>query len=107
LAICGIARPARFLKTLETMGIAISSHLIFPDHHRYTPDDIAGIGERLCGMDCAITTEKDALKLRHHGWPEGKLLALKVSMLIKEQEAFGSILLERIKHPQHGSKKRI
>jgi tetraacyldisaccharide-1-P 4'-kinase len=37
-----------------------------PDHAAYTPSQLAGLTAafRACGADCAVTTEKDGVKLR-------------------------------------------
>jgi tetraacyldisaccharide 4'-kinase len=55
-ALAGIGHPERFFKYLEAMGLAIERHPL-PDHHRYTPADIA-----IEDADCILMTEKDAVK---------------------------------------------
>jgi tetraacyldisaccharide 4'-kinase len=107
LAFCGIARPERFFKTLEKLGIAISCCEIFPDHHRYTSRDLALLREHLYSLDYAITTEKDAVKLRHYGWTEAKLLVLTVSMVVHEQEAFWTTLQQGLGSTPRISKGKV
>jgi len=55
-AIAGIGHPQRFFVQLEHLGLAVQRHP-FPDHHRYTPSDIA-----FDDADAILMTEKDAVK---------------------------------------------
>jgi len=61
LAICGIARPERFFATVRSMGIKPCRELIFPDHHRFTINDICNTHELY--SNGLILTEKDALRI--------------------------------------------
>lgn len=54
-AVAGIGDPDRFFKQLRGLGLIFESHA-FPDHHRYTADDLDFEG------DAILTTEKDAIK---------------------------------------------
>ena len=57
-ALAGIGNPARFQETLAAAGIAVSVRA-FPDHHRFTSEDVAappGVA--------VLMTEKDAEKVR-------------------------------------------
>jgi tetraacyldisaccharide-1-P 4'-kinase len=65
LAFCGIARPERFAALLKKEGIHPVETLTFPDHHSYSRRSIARIKDLLAksGVDAAVTTEKDAVKL--------------------------------------------
>ncbi|MDO8926336.1 MAG: tetraacyldisaccharide 4'-kinase [Sideroxyarcus sp.] len=55
-AIAGIGHPQRFFTQLERLGLNAQLHP-FPDHHRYTPSDIA-----FDDADAILMTEKDAVK---------------------------------------------
>jgi len=55
-AIAGIGNPQRFFNHLGEMGIILTSHA-FPDHHRYTADDL-----NFDDCDTIFLTEKDAVK---------------------------------------------
>jgi len=55
-AIAGIGHPERFFRYLERLGLTITRHPL-PDHHRYTPADLA-----LAEADAILMTEKDAVK---------------------------------------------
>jgi len=66
LAFAGIAAPDEFRRTLEDAGVAPAGLVEFPDHHWYTPDDLAGLDRRAAaaGAGALITTEKDWTRLR-------------------------------------------
>ncbi len=65
LAFSGIARPERFAALLKKEGILPVETLTFPDHHSYSRGSIARIKDLLAksGVEAAVTTEKDAVKL--------------------------------------------
>ena len=65
LGFCGIARPERFLGSLESQGIKPAAFLTFPDHHAYPRASVEKIlrAARTAGASSAITTAKDAVKL--------------------------------------------
>jgi len=64
-AFCGIARPENFLAMLCAAGRAPVGHILFPDHHPYTEQDIARIvaTAQAANADGIYLTEKDAVKL--------------------------------------------
>lgn len=55
-ALAGIGNPARFFRTLESLGLNCENHP-FPDHHRYAAADLAFAKDGILLM-----TEKDAVK---------------------------------------------
>jgi len=55
-AVSGIGNPQRFFDMIATLGIAATLHA-FPDHHDYTPGDIA-----FPGAIAILMTQKDAVK---------------------------------------------
>jgi tetraacyldisaccharide 4'-kinase len=59
--VCGIARPERFVRLAEGMGIRPANNYFFSDHHAFTAAEIEGIAKGPC--DGIITTEKDAFRL--------------------------------------------
>ena len=62
---CGIGNPRGFLGTVERLGAEIVSAHLLPDHFGYTDACLARIAEDCAraGGDCALTTEKDAVKI--------------------------------------------
>lgn len=70
VALSAIARPQRFIASIERLGISIEAEYLFPDHHPFTETDIQqAIGHNLP----VIVTAKDAVKLKRI-WPEGSEL---------------------------------
>ncbi len=65
LAIAGLARPERFFVDLAQEGWTVADHLVFPDHHRYTPADLARIvsAMRAARAVMVVATEKDLMRL--------------------------------------------
>jgi 3-deoxy-D-manno-octulosonic-acid transferase len=59
-AFCALGTPRAFWRTLEQLGIHVATRQAFPDHHRYTPVEIARLAS---GADALLTTEKDAINL--------------------------------------------
>lgn len=85
-AVAGIGHPQRFFDTLAAMGLAFTPHP-FPDHHAYTPADLA-----FADCDVVLMTEKDAVKCRSFG--RGDLVALRVAARV--DEALADFIIERI-----------
>lgn len=63
VAVCGIARPERFIFLVKKMGVSIAAESIFNDHHPFTARDIDSIVRRTEAKGI-ITTEKDAFRLK-------------------------------------------
>jgi tetraacyldisaccharide 4'-kinase len=61
-----IGNPESFVQTLTRLGLSIASRRDYPDHHRYTRDDIREIGDwaRRERLDAIATTRKDLVKLQ-------------------------------------------
>jgi len=55
-AVAAIGNPQRFFRQLQRMGLTFRAHP-FPDHFRFSSDDLAFAGE-----DVVVMTEKDAVK---------------------------------------------
>jgi tetraacyldisaccharide 4'-kinase len=86
MAVSGIARPAKFYETIHEWDGDIVDTLEFPDHHRYSAADWQRINRLARKVDLIVTTEKDLLKLIRFPFARGKLLALRVSMAIAEEQ---------------------
>lgn len=61
LAFCGIGNPESFRRSLEEAGAKVVKFVAFPDHHRFTDNEMTNISalasEFLC--EFTVTTEKD------------------------------------------------
>lgn len=84
-AFAGIAKPERFFEKLESMGLKVDRRVSFPDHHRFSDADLAGLGG-----DIRITTEKDAVRLDGRG----DFCTLRVSATISEFERLEGLILQ-------------
>ncbi|WP_111412390.1 tetraacyldisaccharide 4'-kinase [Billgrantia lactosivorans] len=67
-AVAGIGNPGRFFATLADLGVEARPHA-FPDHHRFTPQDLA-FGDELP----VVMTAKDAEKCDNVTLPRGWVL---------------------------------
>jgi tetraacyldisaccharide 4'-kinase len=63
-AFCGIGRPEKFFRTLTEMGARLVGTRTFPDHHRFSDDEICDL-KTLADAQGAhlVTTEKDVVRL--------------------------------------------
>jgi tetraacyldisaccharide 4'-kinase len=96
IAFCGIAKPFRFLKSLESLSIKPERVLFFPDHHRFDLKDIKRIEKEAekSRVEIAITTEKDFIRLSK--LPISiKIVYSKIGMEIEEN--FYNYILEKLK----------
>ncbi|MCW5892592.1 MAG: tetraacyldisaccharide 4'-kinase [bacterium] len=96
VAVAGVARPGRFVATLEALGARVVATLAFPDHHAYGPADLAAIGA-VAARGRLVTTEKDLVKLGGAGLPG--LCALRIGVAVADPAA----LLARLAPSASGS----
>ncbi len=71
-AFAGIARPGGVFRHLRDVGHPPARTFVYPDHHRYTPEDLAVL-EGLGDSHVLVTTEKDAARLPFD-WPAWALV---------------------------------
>jgi tetraacyldisaccharide 4'-kinase len=64
-ALCGIARPERFFRDLQHLGMRVVWQQRFPDHHRYSAAEFAAAvtAAQQAKAEAILTTEKDAANL--------------------------------------------
>ena len=69
LAVAGIANPSRFFDALRAAGWQVADTVAFPDHHRYTREDVERIASHLqqSRADAVFTTDKDAVRFEALG----------------------------------------
>jgi tetraacyldisaccharide 4'-kinase len=79
LALCGLARPGAFRRTLAALGAEVVAERAFPDHHRFTDREL---DEALRAADAAgaraVTTEKDAVRLAPARAADPRLCAVRI-----------------------------
>lgn len=84
-AFCGIGNPEAFRKTLRGLGCELIAFRGFPDHHRYSDDDLESLRRWADGLPCEaliVTTQKDLVKLPFSELANRPLLALRIGMEI-------------------------
>jgi tetraacyldisaccharide 4'-kinase len=94
---CGIGSPDSFKKLVSASGAQVAASFIFPDHHRYTPDDMLRMYNECAKKDIAvmITTEKDVPRVRAVS-PRAvqELMVLKIELRLKDEKGFIDRLLK-------------
>ncbi len=90
LAVAAIADPAPFYAMLRECEAIVMDTLEYPDHHVYTEGDWREINRR--PAEKIVTTEKDYVKLARFPFSTGRLLALRIEMVVDRPEE----LLDRV-----------
>jgi len=86
-ALCGIARPWRFIFLLKKLGISLSAQSIFNDHHVFKNHEIESIANGP-GVSGIVTTEKDAFRLQSLklvSWPD--IWYLKIELVFSDERS--------------------
>jgi tetraacyldisaccharide 4'-kinase len=92
-AFAGVGRPQKFRKTLEDAGAIICGFRVFPDHHPYSPSDLAALArEARASRARLVTTQKDAARLGH----QPAIERLPVSLLFEREDELQVLLKETL-----------
>jgi tetraacyldisaccharide 4'-kinase len=84
---CGIGNPRAFRLTLESLGSRIVDFRVFPDHHRYTRNDVEDLTRWASGLPAEamlVTTQKDWVKLRVSDLDGKPLRAVRIGLMFRE-----------------------
>ena len=101
IAFSGIAHPYKFYRTLDDNGFDVVATHDFPDHHRYSTDEIEKlISEAEQKSAALITTEKDAAKIADHLLETGDIHVLPVEITWDKPQDVQQFLKEKI-HKRH------
>lgn len=94
-AFAGIGSPDRFFNLLERSGFEVVSRHPFPDHHPYTPDELARV-RVAAARDGAIpiTTAKDYARLAPAD--RAGVLQLKIAMRVDAEEKLDALLMQTL-----------
>jgi tetraacyldisaccharide 4'-kinase len=101
LAFAGIGDPDKFFATAAAAAIAVAERRAFPDHHRFTAEEAAGlIMQAEHGGLALLTTEKD--RARMAGEPLLAALAekthvLPVTMVVQEADELRRMVLAKLR----------
>ena len=98
-AFCGIAKPESFKNTLLAAGAQVLFFDVFPDHHRYSENQLGKIKKQFTDYraDFLITTQKDAIRLQE--FPEflNIICILRIEMeIIPSMELFEKFILNEL-----------
>jgi tetraacyldisaccharide 4'-kinase len=91
----GIADPDRFIKDIADIGIDVSIHFEFPDHHRFSFSDIEwinGISKSL-GIEYILTTMKDLVRLKGVVPGNNKTEIIGIPMQLEPERGFFEYVL--------------
>jgi tetraacyldisaccharide 4'-kinase len=96
-AFCGIGNPAAFVADLRGWGFQIAGHRFFPDHHRYSREDIRSIEveARAAGAGGVICTEKDSFNFPGR-WKEMDLWVCGISLRVEREDDFWRTIMALI-----------
>ncbi len=69
VAMAGIGQPAQFVEALAADGWTVAEMCAYPDHHWYSPADLATVARRVAATGAwgVATTDKDAVRLEPLG----------------------------------------
>ena len=98
-AFSGIGNPKAFLATLEGLGAEVVKARTYPDHHRYTRDDVDDLNRWAAATPqetTVTTTQKDFVKLRIAELGGRPLAAVRVGLTFLEGQADFDSLLSRV-----------
>jgi tetraacyldisaccharide 4'-kinase len=89
-AFSGIGNPAGFSADLREWGFEIAGYKVFPDHHRYSAQDMRAIEAeaRAAGANGIICTEKDIFNLAGAPLPALDLYYCRISLHIANEGEF-------------------
>jgi tetraacyldisaccharide 4'-kinase len=98
-AFCGIGNPSAFVANLREWGFQIAAERFFPDHHRYTLEDIQVIESeaRLAGANALICTEKDIFNLANAQFQSFDVSYCRISLQMDRAEEFWQAIGSAIK----------
>ena len=87
--VSGIGNPSSFRYSVVSCGLKVSAEIQYPDHFAYSEKDVETIRLKMKSLeiDLAITTEKDALKLREFLKSDDPMWALDVRVKVTRGEA--------------------
>ena len=93
-AFCGIGRPDDFIKTLNAVGVEAVCQKSFPDHHRFSAEDINSleVEAKAHGAQFFITTEKDAVKLKGQTFSLPLIVARIGIIFLEGEEIFANLI---------------
>ena len=109
-AFCAIGNPEAFRHTLASLGATVVAWRTFPDHHRYSRQDVEELQDWARGQpaECLIvTTQKDLVKIQRTHLGGRELWAVRVCFRVEsgEKELHGMLarMMDDANHESHES----
>lgn len=96
--LCAIGNPQVFMGDLEAYQAQLVCEHLFPDHHRYSQDDIDKVVKeaQAAGAEFIATTEKDAVKLAGLSFGEMPVYITEIKAEFEDEVKLKSVLLRTI-----------
>jgi tetraacyldisaccharide 4'-kinase len=96
-AFCGIGNPDGFRKSLEACRYKITEWREFPDHHRYSREDVARLADwaNAASAEAVVCTQKDLVKLQVTRLGELPLWALRIGIEVLAGQPEMEAILKR------------
>jgi len=85
VAFSGIASPRSFETLIEEAGMILLRHVRFPDHHRYSAEDVRFLSGLAKEEALLVTTEKDAVKVAACDWRDVRVVSLGLEIQLRER----------------------
>jgi len=87
-AFSALGNPEAFPRSVRSLGADLLAHRSFRDHHWYTAEDMASMGEEAAalGAEAVVTTEKDAVKIQDYPATAPPLLVLAIEFAFLQGE---------------------
>ncbi len=95
LVLSGLARPASFRRTVESLGAAVGAERVYPDHHVFGEAELdeAFAAARGAGCDAVVTSEKDAVRIPEARARDPRLKVVQIEAeIVAGEEALGEAL---------------
>ena len=94
-ALCALARPSSFVRTLQSLGAVVTGLSAFRDHHLYSRAEVERIAAQARSEGALlVTTEKDRVRLP----PNAPAWALRLDVRIQSGEAhLEALLADRVR----------
>ena len=97
IALCGIARPESFQRSLEWCGVNVKKYFNFSDHHKFTHNEVEQVLRSFNAhkTNFIITTEKDAVRLKQFETilKQIPIVVLTMEVVIHQNEAWKKFIL--------------
>ena len=93
-AFCGLGNPDAFFRDLRAWGLSVCGQMTFPDHHRYTEEDVLQIqlGAKRAGANAFVTTEKDEQNLGAAGFDHAPVYVSVIDLAVSPETDFKNAL---------------